>query len=90
MDYRQIRGVYILQINITEIEDELELIIDVVKVLNDFDNTCANFLVEKYSDMIIVLAKNEMITMKVRDSNCFNSNKMFITKLKMNHWLFVE
>ena len=84
LDYNKIRGGYVIKLNIEEIDDELELIIDVDKILNDIDNTCAKFLVEKYVNLLCELNKG-VVFMKVRDSNYLNSSKLFIMKTKVNY-----
>ena len=81
LDYSKIRGVYIIETNIEEIDTETELIIDVDKVLTDVDNTCANFLVEKYVKILCELMKG-VVFMKVRDSKCFNSRKIVYNENK--------
>ena len=75
MDYKKIGGVYIPIINITETEDEMELIIDVDKNLIVIDNTCANFSVEKCVNLLCQLKKN-VIFVKGIDGKSFNSSKI--------------
>ena len=81
LDYSKNRGVYNIKINFAETEDETELIIDVDKILNDIDKTCATFLVEKYVNILCKLNKC-VVFLKVKDSNCFNSSKIVYNENK--------
>ena len=79
--YSEIKGGYLLKINIEVIYDQMELIIDVDKILIIIDNICAKFLVEKCSNLFCELKKG-VVFLEVKNSICFNSSKANYNEIK--------